>query len=145
MANSLTRARIVADALRAFRWDRLTPLREAEATQDDRGRSAASALNALRDAVRADEFASRISPGLGAAEEALYEWLTVGREPDPIPRRPDPEPVPVPRPDKPVPPRTPGTGTRAAGAPDSVVLQPLTEFLRNHPDENVVVEWRVTE
>jgi hypothetical protein len=34
---------------------------------------------------------------------------------------------------------------RGAGAPDSAVLQPLTEFLRSHPDENVVVEWRVTE
>ncbi len=83
LANSLTRARVVADALRAFRWDRLTPLREAEATADDRGRSAASALNALRAAVRADEFASRIGPALSAAEEALYEWLTAGREPEP--------------------------------------------------------------
>ena len=62
LANSLTRAGAVADALRTFRWDRLTPLREAEATADDRGRSAASALSALREAVRADEFASRISP-----------------------------------------------------------------------------------
>ena len=94
LANSLTRAGAVADALRAFRWDRLTPLREAEATADDRGRSAASALNALREAVRADEFASRISPALSAAEEALYEWLTAGREPEPVPGSAGPDPVP---------------------------------------------------
>ena len=102
LANSLTRARVVADALRAFRWDRLTPLREAEATADDRGRSAASALNALRDAVRADEFASRISPALSAAEEALYEWLTAGRNQDQTPARRRTRPVAVPGPDKPV-------------------------------------------
>jgi hypothetical protein len=150
LANSLTRARVVADALRAFRWDRLTPLREAEATADDRGRSAASALKALRQAVRADEFASRISPALSAAEEALYEWLTAAREPEHVP---EPEPDPGPGPDtgwipdrgKPAPPAPPGTGMRGAGAPDSDVLQPLTEFLRSHTDEAVVVEWRVTE
>jgi hypothetical protein len=147
LANSLTRAGSVADALRTFRWDRLTPLREAEATADDRGRSAASALNGLRNAVRADEFASRISPALSAAEEALYEWLTVGREPEPVPRPAGPHPVPVPGPDKPVPTPTPfrGTGTRTAGTPDSSVIEPLTEFFRNHQDQDVVVEWRVGE
>ena len=147
LANSLTRAAAVADALRTFRWDRLTPLREAEAAADDQGRSAASTLNALREAIRADEFASRISPALSAAEEALYEWLTVGREPEPVPGPAGPHPVPIPGPDKPVPTPTPfrGTGTRAAGTSDSSVLEPLTEFLRNHQDQDVVVEWRVTE
>jgi hypothetical protein len=140
LANSLTRARVVADALRAFRWDRLTPLREAEAVQDDRGRSAARALNTLREAVRADEFASRISPALSAAEEALYEWLTAGREPEP-----GPDPGWMPGPDKPVTPPSPDTRTRAAGQPDSSVLVPLTEFLRSHPNQNIIVEWRVKE
>jgi hypothetical protein len=148
LANSLTRAHVVADALHTFRWDRLTPLREAEAVQDDRGRSAARALNTLREAVRADEFASRISPALGAAEEALYEWLTAGREPEPGPG-PGPGPGPdsgwMPGPDKPVPPSSPDTRTRAVGQPDSSVLVPLTEFLRSHPNQNIVVEWRVKE
>jgi hypothetical protein len=146
LANSLTRAGAVADALRTFRWDRLMPLREAEAADDDRGRSAASALNALRAAVRADEFASRISPALSTAEEALYGWLTVGREPEPMPG-PGPDPVSIPGPDRqvPAPTRFRDTRTRAVGASDSSVLEPLTEFLRNHPDQNVVVEWRVTE
>jgi hypothetical protein len=123
LANSLTRAGAVADTLRLFHWDRLAPLREAEAAEDDRGRSAASALNALRAAIRADEFASRISPALSAAEDALYEWLADGREP----------------------PILGGTGTRPAGASDSSVLEPLTEFLRNNPDQDVVVKWQVTE
>jgi hypothetical protein len=149
LANSLSRARVVADALRAFRWDRLTPLREAEAVLDDRGRSAARALNALRDAVRADEFASRIDRALSAAEEALFEWLSSGREPAPPPGpgpRPGPGPVPGPAPGwKPLPTSSPGVKTRAAGQPDDSVLVPLKEFLRSHPNENVVVEWRVTE
>ena len=108
LANSLTRARVVADALRAFRWDRLTPLREAEGTQDERGRSAAQALNALREAVRADEFASRIDRALSAAEEALFEWLSAGPKPEPPPG-PGPGPIrcPIPGPDKPVPTSSP--------------------------------------
>ena len=144
LANSLTRARVVADALRDFRWDRLTPLRDAEKTQDERGRSAASALNALRHAVRADEFASRLGPALSAAEEALYEWLTAGQELPPILPPPDPPWVPVPDKGKLVRTPSPGSGVRAAGEPDAAVLQPLADFLRGHPDEDVTVEWRVT-
>ena len=147
LANSLTRAGTVADALRTFRWDRLTPLREAEATADDQGRSAASALRALREAIRADEFASRISPALSAAEEALYEWLTAGREPEPFPGRQVPLRSLCQARTRQSPPTPPfrGTGTRATGTSDSSVLEPLTEFLRSHQDQNVVVEWRVTE
>jgi hypothetical protein len=44
-----------------------------------------------------------------------------------------------------VPTSSPGAKTRAAGQPDDSVLVPLKEFLRNHPNETVVVEWRVTE
>jgi hypothetical protein len=44
-----------------------------------------------------------------------------------------------------VPTSIPGAKTRAAGQPDDSVLVPLKEFLRSHPNENVVVEWRVTE
>jgi hypothetical protein len=145
LANSLTRARTVADALRAFRWDRLTQLREAEAVQDDRGRSAAGALNALRDAVRADEFASRIDRALSTAEEALFEWLSADPRPKP-PSGPGPRPGSGSAPEwKAVPAPSPGTKTRAAGQPDDSVLVPLKEFLLSHPNENVVVEWRITE
>jgi len=152
LANSFTRAGAVAEALRTFRWDRLTPLYEAEATTGDQGRSAALALNTLREAVRADEFASRIGPALSAAEEALYAWLTAAREPEHAPgqaREPDPAHGPglPPGPVRPAVPVTApgGAGTRRAGAPDSCVLQPLAEFLRAHPNRNVTVEWRVTE
>lgn len=161
VASSLSRAREVTAALKAFRWDRLTPLREAEARADDRGRSAASALNALRAAVRADEFASRIGPALSAAEEALFEWLAAGRVPGPVPV-PPPGPGPgVVTPVAPAGPPAPagvspgvlaggsagvlagGSATRAAGSNESSVLTPLAEFLRAHPDQAVVVEWRV--
>lgn len=143
LANSLTQARDVASALKAFRWDRLAPLHDAEKNTDDRGRSAASALNALRTAIRKDEFAERITPTLAAADEALFEWLASGRKPDPDPGL---VPPPGPGPDKPVPPGTPaGSATRAPGTGDSAVLAELTSFLRAHPSQVVHVEWRVTE
>ena len=64
VANSLTRAPAVASAVDAFHWDRLGPLRAAENQDDDRGRAAARALTALREAVAADEFATRLGPAL---------------------------------------------------------------------------------
>ena len=51
IANSLSRAQAVASAVDTFRWDRLAPLRAAESQADDRGRGAARALTALREAV----------------------------------------------------------------------------------------------
>jgi hypothetical protein len=148
LANSLTRARPVVDALRAFRWDRLSPLREAEATQDDRGQSAASALNALRSAVRADEFSSHIGPALSVAEEAVFEWLTAGQnqdqEQDEDKRQDDDKSRKTDWFRKPVN-ASSGRASRSTGASDTSVLEPLADFLRNHQDENVVVEWRVAE
>ena len=63
VANSLKRAPDVASAVDAFRWDRLGPLRAAEDQDDDRGRDAARALRALREAVGADEFATKLEAG----------------------------------------------------------------------------------
>ena len=70
VANSLSRAPAVASAVDAFHWDRLGPLRAAENQDDDRGRGAARALTALREAVGADEFATKLGPALSAADDA---------------------------------------------------------------------------
>ncbi len=64
VANSLSRARAVAAAIDAFRWDRLGPLRAAEDQADERGRAAAGMLRTLREAVAADEFTTRLGPVL---------------------------------------------------------------------------------
>ncbi len=60
VANSLSRARLVAAAVNEFRWDRLAPLRTSEDQADERGRAAARTLKTVREAVQADEFATRL-------------------------------------------------------------------------------------
>ena len=79
VANSLTPAPAVASAVDAFHWDRLGPLRAAEKQDDDRGRGAAMALTALREAVGADEFATKLGSALSATDNAVFEWLSDGQ------------------------------------------------------------------
>ena len=146
VANSLSRAQAVATDIDAFRWDRLAPLRAAEGQGDEHGRTAASTLRTLREAVTADEFATRLGPVLSRTDDAIFDWLSAGQpvlpvEPPPA-RRPDDVPIQVPPP--PLHGRT-GQATRRKGGPASEVLEPLTAFLDAHRDEQVVVEWRVQE
>jgi hypothetical protein len=136
LAKSLKSASDVKDALASFPWDRLAPLREAEENNDDRSRSAASTLRELRQTLRADEFASSIKRALVITDQAIFDWLA-----GPGPGRPVPGPGPGPV--RPTAAR--GSGTRSAGAPDSDIITPLTEFLRAHRGQEVVAEWRVAE
>jgi hypothetical protein len=140
LAKSLKSAYDVKDALASFPWDRLAPLREAEQNDDDRGRSAASTLRKLREAVRADEFASGIKRTLVITDQAIFDWLAGPGLDRPIP---GPGPRPGPGPVRPTAAR--GSGTRSAGESDSDIITPLTEFLRAHPGQEVVAEWRVVE
>ena len=147
VANSLKRAQDVASAVDGFRWDRLGPLRAADGQDDDRGRDAARALRTLRDAVGADEFATKLRPALLAAEDAVFGWLSAGQRVEPVPPPPviGPDDVPIHVPPTPLPPGRSGRATRAKGAPASEVLGPLQAFLDSHRDDQVVVEWRVQE
>ena len=147
VANSLSRAQAVAAAVDAFRWDRLAPLRAAENQADDRGRAAASTLTALREAVGADEFATRLGPVVSATDDAIFEWLSAGQPAEPVRVRSRAARMTCPstcrrhrclR-------RAGGRATRAKGAPASEVLGPLAAFLEAHRDEQVIVEWRVQE
>jgi len=140
LAKSLKSASDVKDALASFPWDRLAPLREAEENNDDRGRSAASTLRELRQTLRADEFASSIKRALVITDQAIFDWLA-----GPGPDRPVPGPGPRPGPGPVRPTAARGSGTRSAGAPDSDIITPLTEFLRAHRGQEVVAEWRVAE
>jgi hypothetical protein len=124
VANSLSQAVGVSRALDSFRWERLVPLNETEHQADERGRSAAGTLKALRDAVAADEFTTRLAPALSAADDAIFEWLAPPRQPLP---------------------RVSGSAKRGKNAPASDVIDPLSEFLEAHRSEQVVVEWRVQE
>jgi len=142
MATSLSQAVVVARAVDTFRWDRLSPLREAEPRDDERGRPAAATLKALRDAVAADELVTRLSQALSTAENEVFEWLAAGQPKVPVEPRPQrPDDVPLHLPGR----RPGGGGTRERGKPDDAVLEALTEFLHEHRDERVVVEWRVEE
>ena len=148
VANSLTRAQAVASAVDAFHWDRLGPLRAAEKQDDDRGRGAARALTALREAVGADEFATKLGSALSTADDAVFEWLSAGQRVEPVPPPPvyRPDDVPIYVPPSPLPSSgRAGRTTLAKGAPAREVLGPLQAFLDAHRDEQVVVEWRVPE
>ena len=145
VANSLSRAAVVTAAVDAFRWERLAPLRGAEERTDERGRAAASTLKALRAAVAADEFATRLGPALTATDDAIFDWLAIGQPVEPVqpprPLQPDDVALALPKPTA----GADGQATRAKGAPASDVLGPLAAFLDEHRDEQVVVEWRVQE
>ena len=148
VANSLKRAQDVASAVDTFRWDRLGPLRAAENQDDDHGRDAARALRALREAVGTDEFATKLRLALSAADDAVFEWLSAGQRAEPVPVPPvyRPDDVPIYVPPSPLPSAgRAGRATRSKGAPASEVLGPLRAFLDAHPDDQVVVEWRVQE
>jgi hypothetical protein len=101
-------------------------------------------LAELRDAVTADEFTTRLGAALSATDDAIFQWLALGQPaaPAPLPSQVRPDDVPLPLPPRPA---AEGAVTRAKGAPASVVLGPLQEFLDVHRDEQVIVEWRVQE
>ncbi|PRY37177.1 hypothetical protein LY71_12442 [Geodermatophilus tzadiensis] len=134
LSRSLSSAPSIAGALSQYRWTLLQPLLDAEATDP----SATTALRGLREALGHDEIVSGLQPVLRAAEEAAVTWLARHRpQPVPVPdppRRPDDVPLPVPNARR---------VTRAKGESPQPVLDELSAFLAEHPDERVVVEWRV--
>jgi hypothetical protein len=144
VANSLSRARTVASAVDTFKWDRLATLRAAENQSDERGRTAASTLKRLREAVAADEFATRLEPVLSDTENAIFDWLEEGQRAEA--GTPPPQPVPngVKTPITKLPGAS-GGATRAKGTSSADVLTKLETFLDEHRDEQVAVEWRVQE
>jgi hypothetical protein len=138
-ASSLRSAGVVTVALRAFPWDRLAPLRAAAGQQGDpRGQAAARILGDLRDALGADEIAQALPRVLRETDNAIFDWLAAGQPPPPPP--PPPPDLRLKRVISPS-----GSGTRSGGASNDTVISQLSQFLRDHADEQVVVEWRVVE
>ena len=145
LANSLSRARVVADACagsagtgshrsaRRKRHGRTGPVRRW-------------ALDALREGFARTSLPAAWTAALSAAEDALFEWLSAGREPEPRLGQAEARAVRgLESVDKPALTSSPWAETRSAGRAGLFCARPVGEFLRSHPDENVVVEWRVTE
>jgi hypothetical protein len=143
-ASSLRSAGVVTGALRAFAWDRLAPLRAAAGQQGDpRGQAAARILDDLRDALGADEIAQALPRVLRETDDAIFDWLAGSQPHTPPPPPPDPGPGQVPGVQRAAAPS--GSGTRSKGSSNDTVISQLGQFLRDHADEQVVVEWRVVE
>lgn len=141
VARSLSSAAAVTSALTTYRWERLAPLIAAEATDT----AAAGALDALRTALRSDELVTSIAPALRASEDSAFAWLQA--------TRPPPPPIVVPVPPRPTGPdgveivlppgRRTGAASRAKGEASQPVLEALRAFMDAHPNDRVVVEWRL--
>lgn len=141
MAKSIALAPAVAQALSAFHWDRLAPLKAAEQRGDERGQAAGRILTELRKAVTADEFSVRLAGALAATDQAVFDWLADGQPAAP-PRILDPAGEPAQdhrRLGQPG-----GRAVRSRGSRPDAVIGELQAFLAQHPDEDVTVEWRVT-
>jgi len=141
VGKSLASAVEIAAALRSYRWERFSPLIEAAGDEDARAISAENAVSALRNTLAADEIVSKLKPALVASEDAAFGWLREAAPRPPVYPIPDPDKVVIV-----VPPHVPhGHGIRVAGGSADMVLEELSQFLVEHKDDPVVVEWRVQE
>lgn len=142
MAVSIARADAVTRTVGDYKWDRLGQLRDAVEAGGERGASARVVLDRIAAAVTAEEFASSLPSVLAVSEDEIYSWLsTAAPVPDPAPALPTPPPVPVPGP--PVRPGRTGRAVVAPGAEADEALEALLAFLREHPSDAIVVDWRV--
>jgi hypothetical protein len=127
VAASASSADDVGRALRAFHWERMAPLQAAEGGDEQRSRQARAILDSVR-----DEIAVRLGDALTRCEAAAFEWVADGIAAVPH---------------SPVPPSPPagahGARRRRAGEDATDTLMALGAFLDEHPDADVVVDWRV--
>ncbi len=137
VSRSLTSAVSLTSALGSYRWERLDSVRSA--TEDT---TAASILGDLRAALRNDEIVTELAPALRTSEDAVFDWLERRRPQVITPPKPPLGPNDV---DIPVPSAKRGSSTRAKGDPIEPTVDALRAFLQDHPDEQVLVDWRVVE
>ena len=127
-AKSLQSAGSVAAAIQSHAWDRLTPLREASATSDDRGMAARGILDRLRAALTADELAQPLQPALKRAEDEVFKWAL--HIDDDGPGRQKKTPV------------ARGSRRVASKADLDLAVRELRSFEAEHEGSSFVVEWR---
>jgi hypothetical protein len=124
----MSTATSVSSALSGFRWERLRPMLDDEATDPQ----AARALGGLRAALRNDEIVTSLPADLRTFEDELFRWLELRR---PVPPPPPPPPPPLPG----------GSLTLGDRQEAARVVDQLQSFLDAHPGARVRVEWRVEE
>ena len=134
---SLASAGAVAAKVTGYDWHRFAQLITASSGEGERADEAAGILTRLREALIADEFTTQLAPAITNADRELFDWLA---RVNPGPRPPfHAEGTPT------GPPKagTAGrTSLRGRGGLSEVSRQ-LGQFVEEHPDQNVVVEWRV--
>jgi len=128
IGHSLASAERVAAALHEYPWDRLVPLTQGAAGDDDRGRQARAILERLREVLTAEELPSQLGPALKRAEDEAFAWAFTPPSP---PRRPPPPPG--------------GAGRRVvdSSADLEAALDEVRAFVEEHRGQRVVVEWRI--
>lgn len=141
LARSLLSAAGVTEALRRYDWTRIGPLLAARGGGDPRSSAADDVVSALARAVAADELTEQLAPALQRADDAVFRWLAEGHERPPAPaeqpttRAATPDDVKLQLRQEQV--------RRATGATAAPVLDELETFLREHPDDTVVISWRI--
>jgi hypothetical protein len=140
IAASITSSMAVAGALSGYRWERLSPLCDAERGEDPRGRRAAAILAELRRALTSDEIVIGLQKALRDSEDAVFDWLADGQSPAGRAAADRGATIVSATPSGA---RGLGGVARAKGAPAEPVVAELTRFLEEHRDEDVIVEWRV--
>lgn len=128
VGRSLATADEVSRALRNHRWQRLDPVRNAEAGSDERAREAREIVMALRDGVSANEMVTSLPKALVKAEDDTFKWLEK--------YRPEPKPPPPPPP-----PRDSITVTSKRDL--SAMESELLRIMADHLDVRIRVEWWV--
>lgn len=136
---SLLAAGSVATALRQFKWDRLAPLRAAAGTDHAGAGPAERVMEDLRNALAGNEFDHMLLPVLSEVESRAFDWIArFGGGPAPIPK-PVVPPPPLPTAG------AHGSGRRSARGNDASLLGELDAFLKDNPNADVQVEWRVVQ
>ncbi len=153
LGTSLAQAREVAESLRRFPWERLSPLRAAS---DPR---AAAILDELRTSLRNDQIVTRVQDALATAENEAFQWLAGRTATAPAPTPPasetrpqgpetpesDADAVTLPVGDRPVEGRDATSFVIDRGEPAEAVVSRLQAFLDEHQGQRVEVRWWVAE
>lgn len=136
LGRSLTASTDVARSVSAYDWTRFAPLASAASGEGARADDAARVLAHLRKVLLDDEFITPLVPALRQVEDQLFHWLTAAT-PVPSPTEAAAQPDPV----------APASAIGRARICGSRGVREVTErlqlFVAEHPEANVVVEWRI--
>ena len=135
---SLTTAATVGQAVRSFRWDRLSGALSARDGEGERAESAARLLNDFARRLRAQEKDQPIGEALGILDDDIFAFAESGRSAPPVsPPVPDPGAGPA-APD-------PGRAAWNARGHAFEVLAALERSFADHEGARFEVTWRVVE